>query len=267
MASGDIPDDSITASSYYDRDYRPSHGRLYGTAGQGSWAARNNNIGEWLQVDLGGMESIMGTIIQGQDHGDSWVTSYKLHYSADGTSSTTYTDSDGFEKVFTGNTDANTPVTNILDYPIDARYVRFVVQSWHRWIGMRAEILGCENDRPKYTSLGCWKDKFVPRAIPILEWEDPLLGGQYCTRQNAIEKCYQVARSRGYTVFALQHGGECFGGPNAHNTYKKYGSSTACAADGTERYDTCAHLTILHNICFYPLAQHPTQYTGGAPTT
>ncbi|KAI8514726.1 hypothetical protein Bbelb_073170 [Branchiostoma belcheri] len=36
---------------------------------------------------------------------------------------------------------------------------------------------------------------------------------------------------------------------------------------GTEWYDTCAHLTILHNICFYPLTQHPTQYTGGAPTT
>ncbi|KAI8481126.1 Retinoschisin [Branchiostoma belcheri] len=230
MASDDIRDDSITASSYYKGDYRPSRGRLYGTAGEGAWAARKNNIGEWLQVDLGGMKSITGTIIQGQDHGDSWVTSYKLHYSADGTSSTTYTDSDGLEKVFVGNTDTNTPVTNLLESPIDARYVRFVVQSWHRWIGMRAEIVGCE--RPKFTSLGCWRDKYSSRAIPILEWTHPRLTGIYRLRRNAIEKCYRVARSRGYTVFALQHGGQCLGGRNAHNTYKKYGSSTACAADG-----------------------------------
>ncbi|KAI8492037.1 hypothetical protein Bbelb_304100 [Branchiostoma belcheri] len=232
----------------------------------------------FTQVDLGEVEKITGTIIQGRYYGESWVTSYKLHYGADGTSWTTYTDSDSSEKVFQGNTNAKTPVTNLLDYPIDARYVRFMVQSWHQWIGMRVEILGCSSgdcvvepyarvdcgfpritaeqchqrrccfdnsipntkfcfinkkkgERPQYTSLGCWTDR-RDRAIPELEGTDPRLDGDYEERKNAVKKCYQVARSRWFTVFALQDGGQCFGSADAQNTYKKYGPSTACKGDG-----------------------------------
>ncbi|KAI8486114.1 hypothetical protein Bbelb_362140 [Branchiostoma belcheri] len=47
------------------------------------------------------------------------------------------------KEVFPGNTDRNTPVTNLLDSPIDARYVRFLPQSWHRHMSMRVEVLGC----------------------------------------------------------------------------------------------------------------------------
>ncbi|KAI8500443.1 hypothetical protein Bbelb_220090 [Branchiostoma belcheri] len=366
MASGDIRDARITASSYYDdydgyENYGPSHGRLYKGTGEGAWAARNNIIGEWLQVDLGEVENVTGTVIQGRYYGDSWVTSYKLHYGADGTSWTTFTDNDGSEKVFPGNTDANTTVTNLLDYPIDARYVRFVVQSWYKWIGMRVEILGCHcpigdyirfrgvcyksfsepkthagarqecaadggmlampkddainaflhklpdevegrwigltvaensgqwvfedgqtltssgysNWRPnepvpdnghggcagfwgsgsswaekdcnlargficqlktggevrQYTSLGCWGDR-RDRAIPWLDGKDSRLYGHYQKRHNPTNKCYQVARSRGYTVFAIQDSGACFGSADAQNTYKKYGPSTGCKADG-----------------------------------
>jgi len=46
-------------------------------------------------------------------------------------------------QVFTGNTNALSPVTNLLDNPINARYVLFVVQSWHTHISMRVEVLGC----------------------------------------------------------------------------------------------------------------------------
>ncbi|XP_019637236.1 PREDICTED: uncharacterized protein LOC109479688 [Branchiostoma belcheri] len=84
----------------------------------------------------------------------------------------------------------------------------------------------------EYTTLGCWRDT-SERAIPTLEGTDPLLdGGHYYERTRAIEKCYQVARSRGFTVFAVQNGGQCFGSANGHNTYNKYGPTTACAADG-----------------------------------
>ncbi|XP_066297361.1 uncharacterized protein [Branchiostoma lanceolatum] len=424
--SGDIPDVSITASSHKGRTYEPYRGRLYGVAGVGAWEAINNNIGEWLQVDLGEMERVTGTITQGRHYDDGdvhWVTSYKLQYSANGTGWTTYTDSDGSEKVFPGNSDMNTPVTNLLDYPIDARYVRFVVQSWHNWISMRTEVLGCstnnecqaepymryecgwgginadqcrqrtqqekalemllrlqsnpyrlhrldftslsplstdcpigdyirfkgvcyksfaeektrdeasetcaedggmlampkdsetnnflpklekavqgrwigltdtdrdgqwvfedgealmpsnysnwcpEEPKPKnsrggcagfwgsescwgekdcewrkpficqlkpgsarrqYTSLGCWRDS-GNRAIPTLEGTDSRLDGSYGYRQNPTKKCYQVALSRGFTVFAVQHGGQCHGSADGHNAYFKYGPSTGCNADG-----------------------------------
>ncbi|KAI8498132.1 hypothetical protein Bbelb_240760 [Branchiostoma belcheri] len=49
-------------------------------------------------------------------------------------------------QVFTGNTDRNTPVTNLLDNPIDARYVRFNPQTWHGHLAMRVEILGCRTN-------------------------------------------------------------------------------------------------------------------------
>ncbi|XP_019637285.1 PREDICTED: lactadherin-like [Branchiostoma belcheri] len=145
MESGAIPDDSITASSWYTLGvgYEPYRGRLNGVAGAGVWSVGTNTIGEWLQVDLGEMKTVTGTIIQGRYDLDQWVTSYKLQHSVDGLSWITYASSDGSEKVFQGNTDRNTPVTNLLDSPTDARYVRFLPQSWYGWMSMRAEVLGC----------------------------------------------------------------------------------------------------------------------------
>ncbi|KAI8514743.1 hypothetical protein Bbelb_073340 [Branchiostoma belcheri] len=144
MESGAIPDDSITASSTWDdAGHEPYRGRLNGVTGVGAWAAGTNTIGEWLQVDLGEMKTVTGTIIQGRYNYDQWVTSYKLEYSVDGLSWITYASSDGSEEVFPGNTDRNTPVTNLLDSPTNARYVRFLPQSWHGWMGMRVEVLGC----------------------------------------------------------------------------------------------------------------------------
>ncbi|XP_019630295.1 PREDICTED: fibrillin-2-like [Branchiostoma belcheri] len=83
----------------------------------------------------------------------------------------------------------------------------------------------------EYQSLGCWRDD-DDRAIPSLEGTDARLDGYYRTRNDPIEKCYQVALSRGFAVFAVQDGGQCLGSADAQNTYKKHGPSTACAADG-----------------------------------
>ncbi|XP_019624412.1 PREDICTED: lactadherin-like, partial [Branchiostoma belcheri] len=145
IESGAIPDASITASStWYGVGHEPYRGRLNGVAGEGAWSVSSNTIGEWLQVDLGEMTTVTGTIIQGRYHGNGdWVTSYKLQYSVDGLSWMTYANSEGSEEVFPGNTDRNTPVTNLLDSPTDARYVRFLPQSWHGWMSMRVEVLGC----------------------------------------------------------------------------------------------------------------------------
>ena len=77
----------------------------------------------------------------------------------------------------------------------------------------------------RYASLGCWKD--VPtRAIASLEHHFP---EQYNVRINPIQKCFEVAMSFGYQVFAVQDGGQCFGSPTAQNTYAKYGSSRYCS--------------------------------------
>ncbi|XP_019622320.1 PREDICTED: lactadherin-like [Branchiostoma belcheri] len=146
MESGAIPDGSITASSSYHYDLRPFYARLNVRSNGGGWAATTSIIGQWLQVDLGEMKRVTGTIIQGRNRDEQWVTSYKLRYSADGTVWTTYAGSDGSDMVFPGNADMNTPVTNLLDNPIAARYVRFYPQTWHIHMSMRVEILGCSTD-------------------------------------------------------------------------------------------------------------------------
>ena len=38
-------------------------------------------------------------------------------------------------------------------------------------------------------------------------------------------QCAEFAAARGYKVFAVQFGGECYSGPNAHETYAKYGQA------------------------------------------
>ncbi|XP_078603196.1 uncharacterized protein LOC144877167 [Branchiostoma floridae x Branchiostoma japonicum] len=143
MESGAIPDGSITASSFHSAGYEPYNGRLNGIDGEGAWVARHDTIGEWLQVNLGEKKPIMGTIIQGRHSENQWVTSYKLQYSTYGTSWVTYASNNGSDMVFPGNADRSLPVTNLLNNPVDARYVRFVPQTWHGHIAMRLEIVGC----------------------------------------------------------------------------------------------------------------------------
>eukprot|EP00058_Branchiostoma_floridae_P024991 XP_002610481.1 hypothetical protein BRAFLDRAFT_85622 [Branchiostoma floridae] len=92
------------------------------------------------------------------------------------------------------------------------------------------EVRFCCDSEIWYQRLGCWKDS-TNRAIPSLEGTDSRLADSYGARSNPIEKCYHVALSRGFTVFAVQHGGQCFGSADGHNTFYKYGRSSACGVD------------------------------------
>ncbi|XP_078495830.1 uncharacterized protein LOC144742503 [Ciona intestinalis] len=83
----------------------------------------------------------------------------------------------------------------------------------------------------RFNNLGCWVDT-ANRAIPPLEGTDPTLTDHYQSRTDSIQKCARVALARNYEVFAIQDGGWCASSADARSTYKKYGSSTACAADG-----------------------------------
>ena len=78
----------------------------------------------------------------------------------------------------------------------------------------------------EYTSLGCWRDKRA-RAIPQLEGSDPSLRDNYMRRSDAINKCYRVARARGFVLFAVQNGGWCAGADN-FNGYQIYGQYDKC---------------------------------------
>ena len=82
-----------------------------------------------------------------------------------------------------------------------------------------------------YETIGCYKDT-VKRAITILEGKDPILDGSYGSRKNPIAKCAKAALRKGYTMFAVQNGGQCAASATAAHTFDKYGKSAACKADG-----------------------------------
>ena len=56
--------------------------------------------------------------------------------------------------------------------------------------------------------------------------------GRFMRGKDKVNLCNLDAVKLGYTVFAMQYGGQCFSGPSAAQTDRKYGSSIACV-DGT----------------------------------
>ena len=47
---------------------------------------------------------------------------------------------------FGGNSDKDTPVTNIFNSPVRARFIRIHPTQWNNKISMRFEVLGCEGN-------------------------------------------------------------------------------------------------------------------------
>ena len=80
-----------------------------------------------------------------------------------------------------------------------------------------------------YISDGCYKAR--NKAIPSLEGTDPILDGEYSTRENAIIKCFEVAAKRLFFVFAIWDGGECLSSNVAQHRYKPYPKSS-CPTNG-----------------------------------
>ena len=47
-------------------------------------------------------------------------------------------------QIFPGNIDDDSLVTNMLDCPVIARYIRILPQGWINHIAMRFDVLGCQ---------------------------------------------------------------------------------------------------------------------------
>ena len=77
MASGDIPDANINASSYEHNgvwDREPKHARL-GRVGR-YWASDSIDHNAWIQVDLGMTRRVTGLQTEGNYH--NWVEQVKV---------------------------------------------------------------------------------------------------------------------------------------------------------------------------------------------
>ena len=91
-----VPDQLITASSFYNYYSAPRNARLHqrrvGKFG-GSWYAKRNDKRQWLKVDFGGMTRVSRVATQGRQNSDQWVTSYYVSYSVKGYRFVTYKES------------------------------------------------------------------------------------------------------------------------------------------------------------------------------
>ncbi|KAL5015841.1 hypothetical protein ScPMuIL_005430 [Solemya velum] len=150
-----IPDELMTASSYWDNHTKPHRARLDTRnvpGGQhGAWSAKKKNKWQWIQADFSTTKQIVGVVTKGR-HGVSasgtrqWVETFKINYSNDGQTWESVKDAGANDLVFYGNTDQDTPVKNILPEPITARILRIKPITWNRAISMRFDVIGCDVD-------------------------------------------------------------------------------------------------------------------------
>ena len=89
----------MTASSIHGNYYQAAYGRLNGDRGDGWCPLTSSKNDDWLQIDLGKTFLVCAVAAQGDRNGDEWTTGYKLIYSSDGSSWTTYKDGSGVEEV------------------------------------------------------------------------------------------------------------------------------------------------------------------------
>ena len=68
--------------------------------------------------------------------------------------------------------------------------------------------------------MGCHKDT-SSRAIEIMGGKDPILDGSYSSRSNSIPKCAVAAIRAGYSMIAVQNGGQCATSAAAVQTFDK----------------------------------------------
>ena len=52
--------------------------------------------------------------------------------------------------------------------------------------------------------------------------------GQFASDVDAVQLCAREAQKRGWSMFAVENGRECWTSSDAGKNYKKYGSSTLC---------------------------------------
>ena len=82
--------------------------------------------------------------MQGFNNRPFWVEAFKVRYSADGHVWNTVREKQSTrDRIFVGNFDSGTVLTQYFDTLIFARYIRVHPTKWHQSIGLRFEIIGC----------------------------------------------------------------------------------------------------------------------------
>ncbi|XP_048861849.1 neuropilin-2-like isoform X1 [Brienomyrus brachyistius] len=145
MESGKISDSQITASSSFsDGRWTPQQARLNND--DNGWTPSEDNVKEYIQVDLSFLRVLTGIATQGAVSKDTqrsyFVTTFKLEVSTNGEDWMIYRHGKN-QKIFHANTDPTEVVLNRIPQPVLARFVRIRPQTWKNGIALRFELYGC----------------------------------------------------------------------------------------------------------------------------
>jgi len=105
----------------------------------------------WIQVDFKKPKLLSGIVTIGGFGSQQWIKKYQVFTSLDGKLYRPYSDVPGSStpKNFTGNTDSVTPVRQLFNRNITARYIKIYPTEFQGSVlGMRFNILGCAPDVP-----------------------------------------------------------------------------------------------------------------------
>ncbi|KAK8724804.1 hypothetical protein OTU49_010927 [Cherax quadricarinatus] len=205
MQSGVIPDEHVSASSYFDAAVNAIYGRAHVEVAGGAWCPRQiiyKEGVEYLEVYLGEEHVVTKVEVQGRfgnGQGKEYAERYRLQYWRPGQDHwITYVDGQGTE-LLEGNTNTYLAKTSQLSPPIIAARVRFVPYSDHpRTVCMRVEIYGC-----RYT------EGLVSYTMPD---GDPR-GGDY----NLRDLTYDGSRKGGWLSGGL---GQLSDGETGHTNFR-----------------------------------------------
>ncbi|XP_041484718.1 retinoschisin-like [Lytechinus variegatus] len=143
MENGDIPDESLAASTYGQSNHAPWLARLHLDTAYG-WIPTLEDENPFLEVDLQTKHLVTGVITQGHRDLQWWTTSTWLEFFDGQFWKYIYEDDCGSRTIFPTNYDNNSPVTILLPAPVIATKVRIYPQSWSTRTTLRCEILGRE---------------------------------------------------------------------------------------------------------------------------
>nr|XP_057912373.1 adipocyte enhancer-binding protein 1 isoform X2 [Doryrhamphus excisus] len=152
LESHRVDDDQLLASSQLHHGFTAQRGRLnmQGSADEedlygGAWCAEPEETNSWFEVDARREVEFTAVITQGRNSEqlEDFVSSYFVAFSNDSRDWTVV--HDGYaEWLFYGNVDKDTPVMNQFSWPVVARYLRILPQSWNGSLCLRAEVLACQ---------------------------------------------------------------------------------------------------------------------------
>eukprot|EP00794_Sanderia_malayensis_P005114 gene5114-5761_t len=141
MASGLIPNNKITASSFHP-GLDPDRGRL--NAFSNSWATNGNgDPNDYIQVNVGKIMLIDAIATQGRTNAGQWVKTYHVSYSITA-ASFTWVWNGSVKKVFTGNNDRYDIKKTKFQPTLNAQYIRVYPQQYYGHKSMRIELYGCD---------------------------------------------------------------------------------------------------------------------------